>query len=430
MRTTRLCSFSLILFTGWNVAEGSTGWDSHPESAEQISDEIAALRTEIDEYRSTVTEEPFDAVRQDQVRNLIVDVLDDARSRISFADEPWNQIASADGRFTLEANAFIQYDWLLNSTPGEHTQYGMDLNATWLTLSGTIFDPAWSYGICTSVTSDGVPSLHFAYLQYRFDDGLFIQAGALSEVFSLEQAVSLTEQLGASLSYAAGQFDPGTPEGLLVGKQFDDHRFWLTFSNGWGQEFINPVENQRMGVMGRFEFKPFGDWDSLYNFNPYPESTTEGLLLGIGGAYDWGDYDVNGPSAISGDATRATVDLSWQKAGLGLMVTGYYQDVPDGASAGGRRWAGVGQGAFFLTPNWDIYMRGEWGTILDREQQDIVMATIGTSWFPAGNSRVKVTAEFIQSWGSTVDWLVDGDLGILQVDEPQSIIRTQVQLAF
>ena len=75
-------------------------------------------------------------------------------------------------------------------------------------------------------------------------------------------------------------------------------------------------------------------------------------------------------------------------------------------------------------------MRGEWGTILDREQQDIVMATIGTSWFPAGNSRVKVTAEFIQSWGSTVDWLVDGDLGILQVDEPQSIIRTQVQLAF
>lgn len=430
MGTTRNRFFILILLTVWNSADGGNGLNSSPSADQRISNEIDALRAEIDEYRSAVTETPIDAVRREEVRNLIIDVLEDSRGRTSFTDRPWNQVASADGLFTVEAEVFIQYDWLLNSTPGEHTQYGADLNTVWLTLSGTVFSPAWSYGISTSIYSGGVPSPEYAFLQYEFDDGLFIQAGILSEAFSLEQAIALTEQLGASLSYAAGQFDAGRPEGLLVGKQLDDHRFWLTFSNGWGQSDIDPLQNQRMGVMGRFEFKPFGDWDSLYSFNPYPESVTDGLLLGIGGAYDWGDYDINGPSAISGDATRATVDLSWQRSGLGLMAAGYYQDVPGGGGEGGRRWAGVGQGAFFLTPNWDVYIRGEWGTILDSGQQDVVMATLGTSWFPTGDSRVKVTAEFIQSWGSTVDWLVDGDLGILRVDEPQSIIRTQVQLAF
>ena len=421
MRTTRVCFFSLILLTGWGSAAGQS---------DEISTEIAALRAEIDQYRETAHRESLDLVRRAEVRNIIVDALEDSRGRTSFAEGPWNQVASEDGLFTLEVDAFIQYDWVLNATPGEHTQYGTDLNAIWITLSGTVFSPAWSYGISTSMYSGGVPSPEYAFLQYEFDDGLFVQAGILSEAFSLEQAISPTEQLGASLSYAAGQFDAGRPEGLLVGKQLDDHRFWLTFSNGWGQSDIDPLKNQRMGVMGRFEFKPFGDWDSLYSFNPYPESVTDGLLVGIGGAYDWGDYDVDGPSAVSGDATRATVDLSWQRSGLGLMATGYYQDVPGGGGEGGRRWAGVGQGAFFLTPNWDVYVRGEWGTILDSQQDDVVMATIGTSWFPAGNSQVKVTAEFIQSWGSTVDWLVDGDLGVLQVDEPQSIIRAQVQLAF
>ncbi|MDB4775873.1 OprO/OprP family phosphate-selective porin [bacterium] len=430
MRTTRNGALVLILLMTWNSAEGWGEPVSHPGADEGVASEIDALRAEIDEYRSTVTDGPIDLERRTEVRSLIVDVLESSRGRTSFTEGPWNKVSSTDGLFTMQADVFIQYDWLLNSTPGENTQYGTDLNTIWLTLSGTVFDPSWSYGIATSIFSDGIPTPEYAYVQYEFEDGLFVQAGILPEAFSLEQAISVTEQLGASLSYAAGQFDAGRPEGLLVGKQLDDHRFWLTFSNGWGQSNINPLENQRMGVMGRFEFKPFGDWDSLYSFNPYPGSTPDGLLLGIGGAYDWGDYDVNGPSAVTGDATRATIDLSWQKSGLGLMATGYYQDVPGGGLVGGRRWAGVGQAAFFLTPTWDVYARGEWGTILDSEQQDVVMATIGTSWFPAGNSQVKVTAEFIQSWGSTVDWLVDGDLGILQVDEPQSIIRTQVQLAF
>jgi|GEM_PF-5338910 len=421
MRTTRMCFFSLIILTGWDSAQGQS---------DEISSEIAALRAEIDQYRETVHQESLDLVRRAEVRNVIVDALGDARGRTTFAEGPWNQIASAEGLFTLEVDGFIQYDWVLNSTPGENTQYGVDLNAAWITLSGTVFSPAWTYGIATPIDSEGFPSPDYAFLQYEFEDGLFLQAGILSEAFSLEQAISLTEQLGASLSYAAGQFDAGRPQGLMVGKQLDDHRFWLTFSNGWGQSDIDVLQNQRMGVMGRFEFKPFGDWDSLYSFNPYPESVTDGLLLGIGGAYDWGDYEANGPSGITGDATRATVDLSWQRSGLGLMAAGYYQDVPGGGGEGGRRWAGVGQGAFFLTPNWDVYVRGEWGTILDSQQEDVVMATIGTSWFPAGNSQVKVTAEFIQSWGSTVNWLVDGDIGILQIDKPQSIIRTQVQLAF
>ena len=177
MRTTRNGALVLILLMTWNSAEGWGEPVSHPGADEGVASEIDALRAEIDEYRSTVTDGPIDLERRTEVRSLIVDVLESSRGRTSFTEGPWNKVSSTDGLFTMQADVFIQYDWLLNSTPGENTQYGTDLNTIWLTLSGTVFDPSWSYGIATSIFSDGIPTPEYAYVQYEFEDGLFVQRG-------------------------------------------------------------------------------------------------------------------------------------------------------------------------------------------------------------------------------------------------------------
>ena len=392
--------------------------------------QIESLRAEIGRLQDRQADVTLDETRREEVRRVITDALADAELRTNRSGRAWNEIASADGDFTLEADVIMQYDWVLNSTSSEPTRYGFNLDTLWLSLAGTMFGPKWSYGVCAAVGSDGTFIPEYAYVQHQFEDGLFVQAGILSEYFSIEQAINPNEQLGTSLSFVAGQFDAGQPEGILVGRQFDQWRFWSTLSNGWGQSYIDPLENQRTGVMARVELKPFGDWNTLYMFNPYPGLVDRGLLFGFGASFDWGDYAAGTGRSISGDATRATADVSWQQDGVGLMAAAYYQDVPVSQTDGGRRWAAVAQGAFFPVSTWDVYARGEWGAVENGSRSDFAMATIGTSWIPAGDSRLKVVFELVRSWGSTADWSVDGDIGILSTDGDQTVFRTQLQFAF
>ena len=392
--------------------------------------QIESLRAEIGRLQDRQADVTLDETRREEVRRVITDALADAELRTNRSGRAWNEIASADGDFTLEADVIMQYDWVLNSTASEPTRYGFSLDTLWLSLAGTVFGPKWSYGICAEVGPEGTFNPDYAFVQHQFEGGLFIQAGILSEFFSLEQAIDPNEQLGASLSFVAGQFDAGQPEGILVGRQFDQWRFWSTLSNGWGQSFIDPLENQRTGLMTRVEIKPFGDWNALYMFNPYPGLVERGLLFGFGGSFDWGDYATGTGRAVSGDATRATVDVSWQQGGFGLMAAAYYQDEAVSQTNGGRRWAAVAQTAFFPVSTWDVYARGEWGAVENGARSHFAMATIGTSWIPAGDSRLKVVFELVGSWGSTADWDVDGNVGILATDGDQTVLRTQLQFAF
>ena len=404
--------------------------DDAEGTGNRVQDEIEALRTEIGILRRRSEDTGLDRERRTEIRSMVVDALHDAQTRSQGSGRRWNEIASADGDFTLEADVLMQYDWVLNSISSEPTEYGFSLDNLRLSLGGNLFGPKWSYGVCASVGANGLFTPEYAYVQYQFESGYFVQAGILSEYFSIEQAINTNEQLGASLSFVAGQFDAGEPEGLLLGRQSDRWRFWTTLSNGWDQEFIDPLKNRRIGVMARVEFKPFGDWNSLYMFNPYPEVVGRGLLLGFGGAFDWGDYAAGTARSISGDATRATVDLSWQRSGVGLMVAAYYQDAPTSQAEGGRRWAAVAQGAFFPVSDWNVYGRGEWGAIENGAGSEFAMTTVGASWIPAGNSTLKIVFELVRSWGSTADWSIDGNVGILAVDADQTVLRTQIQFVF
>ena len=158
-----------------------------------------------------------------------------------------------------------------------------------------------------------------------------------------------------------------------------------------------------------------------------------GLMLGAGGTYNWGSYDVgniNPNRRVYGPDTYLTADLTWQIPGFSVMTCAYYQDSPNGGSFGGTRWAAVGQLTGFVTPVLQLYGRGEWGTIRNSDQQDIKVMTVGASYYPYKTKVIKLTAEFIYTWGPTTNWELDGNLGFINTEENQTIFRTQLQFSF
>ena len=390
--------------------------------------EIATLRREIAAHRREVDRGRIHDLRRQEIASLVTATLDDAASRTSFANRPWNEIGSEDGAFTLRLNLYEQFDWVLNHNAIDGTQKGFAIFNTRITFSGTVIDPSWQYAIRLSMGADGTGDDEFAYIQKTFDDGWSVQAGLLTPMFSLEQALATTEILGSSLSYVAGQFDPENAEGAAIAWQGDDLRGWVTLCNGWSSGDANWVGNQRTGVIARGEWKPFGDWNDLYLFNPYPETIADGLLVGAGGAFTWGSNDAAIPF-IDGDTTQLTADLSWQRPGLGLMGCVYWQDAEAGGDLASRRVAAVGQIAVMPTPEWSLYVRGEWGTVPGGDQPDLAGVTVGTSWFPAEDASVKWTIELLGMLGDTTGWRIDGDPAILQIDADQFAIRTQIQIS-
>ena len=408
------------------------GPDTSSSRSLEIAAEITDLRRQIAETRANRRRTDDDAARRAEIESLIADVLEDASTRTSFQGGAWNELASADGAFTLRLDAYLQVEWALNHSDDTvasgagtaDTLWGFSIVNTRVTFSGTVGDPSWRYVVRLQMGADGTGDDEFAYIQKKLEQGWFFEAGLVCPMFSLEQAISTTETLGSSLSFIAGQFDPENAEGIVLGRRGDQLRGAVTLCNGWSTGSIDWNGNQRTGVIARSEWKPYGDWNDLYLFNPYPDRVQDGMLLGVGGAYSWGEG-----VAIDGDQTEVTADLSFQSPGVGFSSSINWQHWDSDQPLGGRRLAAMMQAAVMPTPNWSIYLRGEWGSILDGDQPDFFGATLGTSWFPSGDASVKLTVEVLGFLGDTSRWRQDGDVAVLQVDGDQFAIRAQMQLS-
>ncbi len=402
----------------------------------KIQTEIDTLRNEINVYREETASTELNALRSEMLRNVVLDVISEADSRISLSSDsnvPWNEIRTEDGDFSLKTSFYMQYDWILSEAGSPRTtDYGFMLQRARITFTGNVVDPSWKYYLRLQIGSGGIANPEAAFIQKDLDEHWSIQAGLVFGIFSLSQAISNDQELGVNLSYVTGQFDEETNNGMVLSFANENTRFWGTLSNGFGQTNIQPIYNSRAGVMFRGEYKPFGNWDDLYNFNPHPNLIEDGMLFGLGGAYDWGTYDGPNPPAtqVGGTATRLTTDFSWQTPGFSVMAAGYYENWEQGGPAGGTRWAGEAQVTGFLNSKVQLYGRFEWGTITDTNEKDLKIVTFGTSIYPFEDITIKFSAEFIRSFGSTQNWATDGDVGFIQSSEPQNIIRTQLQLSF
>ena len=414
------------------------------DHSDLVSSEIEELRSAIDAHRRNRPGETSitDLERRQDIQALVIDVLDDASGRTSFAgddaDRAWNQISSASGDFTLNLGVFTQFDWVLNARPGESREYGTELQNVFLDFQGTVIDPSWSYWIRMTYSPDGPQNSgeQYAFIQKDLDDGWSIQAGLLTPYFSFEQAIDTTDQVGISVSFIAGQFDPESSEGLSVNWQGDELRSWVAVCNGFSPPGASPLQNQRTAAIARGEWKLFGNWDDLYLPNAFPGMVESGLLFGVGASYGNGTARTEGNPPESGVDIRLTSDVVWQRPGASLLASVSWQDASEEIPSGGLRLASMIQGAFWPDAekgekaHWMLYARGEWGSVPDEEVSELAVATLGSSWFSSEHRNIRWSIELLRVWGDTTRWKIDGNPGFLSGDGPQSIIRSQVQIAF
>lgn len=416
------------------------GGDPAAQVPDRVAMEIAALRREIDLHRIDRGEsnDLTDLERRRDIEALVVDVLEDAASRTSFAESAWYELSSESGDFTLELKVFTQFTWALNSRPGESTEYGSELQNVFLDFQGTVFDPKWSYELRMTYEPDGPRNSgeQYAFIQRDLDQGWSIQAGLLTPCFSYEQAIDTTDMVGVDVSFIAGQFDPESSEGLSINWQGDDFRSWVAVCNGFNPPDATPLQNQRTAAIARAEWKPFGNWDDLYLPNAFPGMVESGLLFGVGASYGDGTVRPPGQPEESGADLRLTGDVVWQRPGASLLASINWQDASEEVPFGGLRLASMVQGAFWpdadkgKDAHWMVYARGEWGSVPDEDVNDLAVATLGCSWFAGPSRAIRWSIDVLQVWGDTTRWGLDGNPGFLSHDGPQSILRTQIQIGF
>jgi hypothetical protein len=114
-----------------------------------------------------------------------------------------------------------------------------------------------------------------------------------------------------------------------------------------------------------------------------------------------------------------------------MVTISWQSDVPGSPlEGGGERLAIVSQVGWFLNPKFELYGRGEWGRPLGVDADDLASFTFGASWMPRSNRQVKFSVEYMRMWGDSRYWALDGDSGIRLIDDPQSIVRAQLQVSF
>ena len=396
-----------------------------------ITAEIEVIRAEIEGIRHARHQASIDELRREEISRIVTATIEESVGRRFENGRPWNGISSDDGSFTLDFDFYTQSSWCLNQAPDEVTEKGFQVDSVRLTFSGTIIDPTWSYQTRLLFLPGSSGQLQFGLIQKDLGDGFSIRAGFMDPAMTLEESIDNNQQLGVCLSFTAGQWDAESVPGVNLTWTSDSLRGWVDCTNAWGGNNDGFSRNQRQLIIARGEWKPFGDWDDLYDFNPYPESTEPGMLVGFGAAQSWGATAIGTPDEYSGSDQRLSADLSLQRPGIGGMASISWQSNVPGApiDGGGDRLAVVSQCGWFIDPTIEVYGRGEWGRTIDVEADDLVVTTIGASWMPRSNRMIKFSLEFMRMWGDARYWKIDGDPGIRTIDQPQSIVRAQLQLS-
>lgn len=256
-------------------------------------------------------------------------------------------VASADGRFSLQFNAFGQVQTSILHVPDQpatmsaaavpgHTDLNVQLRRARFTLTGNMFTPNIKYRVQFSFApaemlfKDGVPHrsplLDWFFTFDRFRDATLV-VGQYKVPYNHQRMLRVTDMQFVDRSSANFEFTADRDVGLDLRSKdlggLGKLRYYLGVYLGDG---VSKYGASNFGLMyvGRFEVLPFGNYDDLTE-GDLDRSTKPRML--IGGAYSFIDKDPHinhgfGSAlwADGGTASthNATGDLSFKIAGFSL----------------------------------------------------------------------------------------------------------------
>lgn len=439
------------------------------DAAPDADARIAALEQQIAEIKAE--SRAWNYQDDEQLRALVQEVLADAETRTSMQrdgayggyDDGF-YLASGDGTFRLNVGVLEQIRWVWNSRDGEvgpgfdTDRFGFENARTRLNFYGHVFGRETTYQVQGEFNRDGGDfTLLDAWIGHTYDNGWNFRVGQFRAPFLREELILPQHQLAVDRSYVNELTTGGRTQGIEGRYSQDTWRFNVMYSDGWGamsgfnSEFSNTgfdTATTEYAFTGRFEWMIQGsDWDLFEDYTS-PRDADPGMLFGLAGHYQEGEYGTVDPSpGTPGDPFDETEAFSWTAdlqaefggSNLSGAVVGNHLSPNNDAFDSFDQYGFVVQGGFYVTDQWELFGRYEWFDFqggddvfeqIDEGAGDLSMVTVGFNYYIEGHN-LKWTTDFV--WG--LDEIASGapTIGILTDaagEEDQMALRSQLQLWF
>lgn len=383
---------------------------------------------------------PLDARRTEEIRRLIESVLADADTRSSLLETNltggWDGhffLASSDGNFLLEAGGQLQVRYMhsvRDNSNADDSRGGFQNRRVKLAFTGHVIDPSLEYKVSVNVL--GTLSLSDGYVKKTLDDGFSLRIGQFKPSFLREELLSSKRMLAVERSVVNDNavWNQDRSLGVEVAYGDDDVHINLMLHEGFNEDRrVALNEDTEYAIAGRVEFLLAG---SFKQFRDAPSWRGETFAAMLGTAFNL-EKDEHGTTTGPEEERLAwTADLTLEGDGSNFSVAILAQQSKTSGSPDLRRYGVVVQGGTFITDNFELFSRYEWGDLDLPGVSELSIITIGFNRYfskhtlkwttDVGFGLDEVDANWVQS---NSGWLADspGESG-------QIVVRSQLQLLF
>jgi hypothetical protein len=435
--------------------------DLSPDRERQLLERIDQLESRLAQVEDRHGDNWLTQRRADEIRGIVHDVLADADMRATLLGSGmsagWDDgffLASADGNYRLNISGQMQFRFVYNYqdnpqdivdeegeflSTGDRHRSGFENSRTQLIFTGHIVNPQWIYRVQGNyLRSSGRFELEEAYMGYSFGNGWTFLAGQFRVPMLREFLVTEMRQQAIERSLVHQEFTAARTQGVAVNYRDDMFNFTGGFTDGHPATgaFNSPWSRRdtEFAFTGRLEAKLAGEWDQ---FNDFASWRNEDFGLLVGGAIHWQKDEYGMLETDKLEVLQWTLDAQVEFGGANVFayIVGRHLS-SDALNA--DQYGFVVQGGYFLTDDWEIFARYEWGDD-DVGGKNLSLMTFGANYYVAAH-RVKWSADvgialqevsntwgngFIGSGGDLAGWRADQ-----QGQDGQVVIRTQLQLVF
>lgn len=458
--------------------------------ADDLAQELRSLRQEIDQQRQVINQlrgelgdQWLNQRRAEEVKALVREVLADADTHASLADNALTAgrdkkgffIGDAEGNFRLGISGQVQVRYIANfrdaagapTSPDDDAETGFQIRRARFVFDGFVSSPRLTYQLQITANRDtSALELERAFIGYKINDAFTVGGGRFKDNFLREETISDSRQLAVertlvnqifSQNYVEGVYATWQPcqEAKLFASITDGQRSGdpggssTGFQNG-GNDFNNDASD--LALTARADVKLAGDWAQANDFNSW---SGEPLAVFLGGGAHY-EIAESGDSQVSGTTTATgaydsflswTVDGSIEYLGANFYAAyvGQFLDAAVGNARGDQTsHAFLAQAGYMIIPDkLEPFVRYEWISIDNAVAvNDVNIFTAGLNYY-LNKHAAKVTMDVV--WvmqplssgntqgfsGSTGTGLTGlGLLGDAASAEDQVSLRVQFQLLF
>lgn len=394
----RLLAVSAIV-----AAPGMVLAEAPDTDTQALLDRISELENKVSvlEATSGTTSEKSHWLDNDQtenVRALVYETLADADTRASLLGNGgtagWDNgfyLSSGDDSFLLKISGGSQFQYIFNhraeaasTSVDDADRGGFEVRRSWLKFMGNVFDKDTHFNVLAIYDRDGGATggnliLYDAFVKRTYDGGWAFQAGQYKPKFYQEFVNSFTNLMPVDRSLVSYVYSGGRTQGIEVSNTSDQMRFFLSFTDGFGQQNNDwSTDDTDFAFLGRVEFLAMGDnWGQFIDAVSFP-GTEDHLMFGAAAGYQVGEY--GGPTVAETETLRWTVDGTYKSDGWNVFATFLGNHTDDG-TLNYDEYAFVVQGGVFLNEDIQVFGRWEWGDADGLASDELSILTLGFTKF-------------------------------------------------